>query len=251
MENLNNIFHHILFLIKVQWLDRSQTSAYLVGMSLQTAVFCYTLFNMHHALESRTLMIMMVQCCLFTTLPITLLAAMSSVSNEFRYMTIKNVLLSNIGIFRLIFIRSAANSVICAPAILFLALVTFVLSSQPSLLRFFVVIICLFSYLIIVGVHCSLLLNVLGDPHISYSWITPIYVSLGLGILPVPYKNEIERIFPSYWIKLMAREDMGTAEGLLWFIATSSLSTVILCIALKVVLNRRINQKLIAGRVSS
>jgi hypothetical protein len=220
-------------------------------MSLQTAVFSYTLFNMDHALDDPSLLVMMVQCCLYTTLPITLLAAMSSVSNEFRYMTIKNAILSKVGIFRLIFIRSAANSAICTPALFILTLMAFVLSAQPSLWIFSVVFLSLCVYLVVVGIHCSLLVNVMGDPHISYSWITPVYVSLGLGILPVPYKVEIERLFPSYWIKSMAKGDIGTADGLLWFAVSSTLSTFILCIALKAALNRRISQKLIAGRLSS
>lgn len=188
----------LLFLIRVQWIDRRATSSFLVGISVQTGLLTLALYR--SASDPEEALVLATRASMLTCTSIVLLSAMSNVQNEFRYGTIERVMLGRVPFSTLLGIRSGASAVVASPAIV----VPFVgaVAAFPSLLSPHTLVLVAMTY-VGLGTLCyqaTLLLCQVRNPPQAVPWIRMVFMFLGLSVIPFPGSEVLSLFFPTGWM---------------------------------------------------
>ncbi|MFJ6943279.1 hypothetical protein ACISU4_01225 [Streptomyces wuyuanensis] len=199
----------LLFLIRVQWIDRLATSSFLMGITIQTVLLTGALYraaeNPEHALLLAT------RSSMLTCTSIVLLSAMSNVQNEFRYGTIERVLLGRVPFTRLLGVRSAASAIVASPAIV----VPFAGGAMryPELIAPGTAVLVLMVY-VFLGTLCfqsTLVLCQFRNSAAMVPWLRMALLFLGLSVIPFEGSETVSLFFPTGWMLRFAEHGQDAA----------------------------------------
>ncbi|WP_336047950.1 hypothetical protein [Streptomyces sp. CA2R101] len=202
----------LLFLIRVQWIDRLATSSFLIGITLQTAMLTLALVRTASAPDNA--LVLATRAAMLTCTAIVLLSAMSNIQNEYRYGTIERVLLGKLPFSRLIAVRSTASALVASPAIVvpFIgATLTF-----PSLLctQTLVLVLMVYVYLAALCYQSTLLLCQFKNSAAMVPWLRMFLLFIGLSVIPFPGSETLSLFLPTGWMLCVARSRDAGAWGL-------------------------------------
>jgi hypothetical protein len=235
------------FLIKIQLIDRLATSAFLIGITLQTFLLCLSIYkgaeNYNHGL------ILAIRSSLLITVGMTLLSSMSNIQNEFRFGTIESICLSSFSFKKLIYYRCISMAIICSPAILLpFAVIAFKFWSSVNLV-IIVLIALVYVAITLVGVQTTFILNAFQSPINALPWIKGVLLILGMELIKFPFSDRIAKCFPFHWIFEMVKGER-IIENLAFFILTSFVSTFFVKFLFRKDLDRKIESNFLTGRLS-
>ncbi|WP_175772844.1 hypothetical protein [Paraburkholderia phenazinium] len=211
----------LMLFVRYQWSERIATSSFLIGITLQTAAMCLAVWS--RAGSPTEVGQFASRSALFTATNIILLGAMSNISNEFKFFTIQHVYTSYFGFPRLIFFRSVANSVICAPAVLMPIVVACVRFGRCDLATLAVLGLS-FVWLAALCYVATYLTNLAAQPLAAVPWLKYAFVLFGLDLLPLPGGANL--LFPSHWIVTLTHANLS---GHLCGFALTTSGAVALC----------------------
>lgn len=235
-----------LFLLRVQWIDRLATSAFLIGITLQTFLLTASLTSIAESPEHAV--VLATRAALLTSVGIILFSAMSNIQNEHRYGTMKNVLLSGTSFERLLWIRSASTAVVSSPAIL----VPFAGAAwiYPALLGADLIFLVAMVYLFLACLchQSTLILNSVRDPALFLPWLRAALLILGLTMIPFPGGEMIALFFPTGWILRFAISP-GLEAAMIFLLVTAAWTGTFLLL-LRGRVERRIERNLTGGKMS-
>jgi ABC-type transport system involved in multi-copper enzyme maturation permease subunit len=201
----------LLFLIRVQWIDRRATSSFVIGITLQTALLTLAVYE--RAANPAQGLVMATRAAVLTCTAIILLAAMSSVRNEFRDGTAERVLLGAVPFTRLLVIRAAASAVVCSPAVV----VPFAGAAArfPHLVSWHTAVLVAMVYLFLAALchQASLLLCQFRDAAAPVPWLRMALLFAGLSVIPFPGSAAVALALPTGWILRFAQDPSWAAAA--------------------------------------
>lgn len=222
-----------IFLIRVQWIDRLATSAFLIGITIQTGLLTLAVFRT--ASGPGDALVLATRSAMLTCVAIVLLSAMSSVQNEFRYGTISRLLLSSVPFARLLWIRSAASAVVASPAIV----VPFIgaAAAHPELLTIRTLVLVVMVY-VCLGAICyqsTLLLCQFRNPAAAVPWLRVVLLFFGMSVIPFTGSATLSLLFPTGWLLQFAHGGGAWADviDVFAFAVCTALWTGLLWVALR------------------
>lgn len=194
-----NALSFLAFIVRLQWLDRIATSAFLVGITLQTGIFALAVFETStgpaHALE------LAVRGGIFSAVGILVFSSMSAITNEVDLGTLENAVLGGLPFSRLVALRAAATALISSPVIVvpFAAAVLRwpELLSRPAVyLRGFEVYVLSAS----LGYQLAWILNSFPSPRAALPWARYLILLVGMNLLPFEGMRALSLVFPTGWL---------------------------------------------------
>lgn len=240
-------FRFFWFLIKIQWVDRLATSAFLIGITLQTFLLCLSIYKISesyaHALS------LAIRSTLLSTIGMTLLSSMSNIQNEFRFGTIESICLSRFSFKKLILFRCISMAMICSPAIIFPFVIVALKFGYFVNLIFFLIILLLYILIILAGVQTTFILNAFEVPLNAVPWVKAILLIVGLELVKFPYSGIIAQAFPSYWV-IKLSQGQNIIHSLLGFVLSAIVSTVFIQIIFNKDLDKKIENNFLTGRMT-
>ncbi len=192
---------YLLFLIRIQWVDRKATSSFLIGISIQTVVLSLGLIQLSH-LRDEAILEAAIRASVLVGTAICGLGAMSAFQNEFRYQTAWKTARDRSAFSSLMVARAFAMVAISSPS-LAVPFATAYLVSQRSIP---VGLVCL-SYLVnmfvlVAFTHImTLLLSLSYDPARAVPWVRQAVMILALGALGFLSPMWLRSLFPFLWIE--------------------------------------------------
>lgn len=195
---MNQRWESLKIFVRLQWIDRVNTSAFLIGLSIQTAVLCLSIWDKSDSAQSA--FVLAVRASFLTVVGITLMAAMSSLANDIRFGTFSYLMLSREHVFVIVFKRCFANTIVSFTTVLFpFAMAMF---KFPELLSpwVFMVLALIFVSVTCAGFHIALIVNAFSHPARGVPWLRYMYLIVGLSLLPVSSLEVASHAFPFYWI---------------------------------------------------
>ena len=243
LEKLVRFSLELLLYIKVQWLDRIQTSAFLVGITLVGPFQAYILMNLGDITEVAKLKFF-VNSNLYALMAIMLLSSMSALNNDLRYDTYKNIILSNTSYFRVLLLRVGSMQVVSLPVILFPTLVVF--SDHPVLVATLAILVSLTT--LSFGLQSALLFTLFKTQKTTLGWLDILYVTIGCGLIEHPLIVNISTLFPPYWIRAYLQHGNWASIGMA--LALIVLLPTLLALVLVRLLHRKIEAIAADGRMA-
>jgi hypothetical protein len=211
----------VLFLVKVQWIDRKATSSFLVGITIQTALL--TLAIWRSSTSQGDALALAVRASLLTCTAIIFLSAMSNVQNEFRYGTVERALLGKVPFSQLLGIRSAASAVVSSPAVVVPFLGAGWRYPQLFVGRMALLVVLVYVFLGTLCYQSTLVLCQFRNPPAAVVWLRLALLLIGLSIVPFPGSTSLTLVFPTGWLQRFAAQTQGSAAvDVLAFLAVTA-----------------------------
>lgn len=229
-------------LIRIQWIDRSATSSFLIGITVQTAILSASIAQM--GAESPTAVLQAaLRADLLVGLALCSLSAMSAFQNEFRFQTVWQTARDPRSLRRLMLARALGMVVVTMPALCVpFAVASFTLrgaalSATVLMLLSVALVLTAFTHIL------TLALAVAYDPARVVPWIRQITMASLVGTVTFLSPAFIRQLFPFYWIEQMPATD--SAWPVVWVLTTTLVLWVGCVLAL-----RRPSGTVIASRLT-
>ncbi|HVJ64670.1 MAG TPA: hypothetical protein VM901_05395 [Bdellovibrionota bacterium] len=203
---MSALWQSVKIFVRLQWIDRVNTSAFLIGLSIQTAVLCLSIFDKSQ--NSGEAFALAVRASLLNIIGITLFAAMSSLANDIRFGTFSYLLLSREHIFWIVFKRCLANTVVSFSSVVFPFAVAVVKFPELASVNLVLALLAIFVAVSCAGFQIALVLNTLDHPIRGVPWMRYFYLLVGLNMLPFAWIEWSSKFLPFYWIL-----DLHALEG--------------------------------------
>ncbi len=218
---------YLLFLIRVQWVDRRATSSFLIGITIQTVVLSLGLLQLAEYRDAAILQAAIRASVLVGT-AICGLGAMSAFQNEFRYQTAWQTARDKSAFAALLAARALAMVAISAPSLAVPFAVAFLVSRGTVPVGLVLVSYLITMFALVAFTHImTLLLSLSYDPSRAVPWIRQVIMIVALGTLGFLSPLWLRSLLPFLWIEKIL--DPATwwqatiaAIGitLLWWLAT-------------------------------
>ncbi|MBA0053684.1 hypothetical protein E0L36_23305 [Streptomyces sp. AJS327] len=207
----------LLFLIRVQWIDRIATSSFLIGITVQTGLLTTALHQ--RAGDAGEAVLLATRASMLTCTTIVLLSAMSNVQNEFRYGTVERILLGRVPFARVLGIRSGASAIVASPAIV----VPYAGAALrfPELLAPHTVLLVAMVY-VCLGTLCyqaTLVLCQLRNAALAVPWLRMFLLFVGLSVIPFEGSERLSLLLPTGWLVRFAADGGSDTSAYLTFLA--------------------------------
>lgn len=218
------------------------TSSFLIGITLQTAVLSLAI------IEKQGGALLGVRASLFSGISILLFAAMSSLTNEFRYGTFEYTHLGSLGWTRVLLLRSLATSLVCWPAVIAPFLAVAYVAKGQGLVHLFLLACGVFLLLWIIGYWMSYALNLSEQPSTVLPAFKYILLISGLGLIDWSWVKFIAQVTPTYWFLKLAQADVDTSQVLLGLALTIVGWTFVTLVVIRPMVERKMIARWLSGR---
>ena len=182
-------------MIRLQWKDRVATSSFLIGITLQTLLLSWAIFET--STSPSQALDMAVRSGIFTCVGILLFSSMSAITNEFDFGTMENVLLSGASLSSLMAMRALTSAVISTPAIVIpfaFALLRWPELGAQSML--FVRLVEVYILTALLADQLIWILNLASRPRAAIQWARYFILIPGMALLPFSWAGTLSLVFP-------------------------------------------------------
>ncbi len=192
---------YLLFLIRVQWVDRRATSSFLIGITIQTVVLSLGLIQLAEYRDAAILQAAIRASVLVGT-AICGLGAMSAFQNEFRYQTAWKTARDKSAFAALLAARALAMVAISAPSLAVPFAVAFLVSRGTVPVGLVLVSYLITMFVLVAFTHImTLLLSLSYDPSRAVPWIRQVIMIVALGTLGFLSPIWLRSMLPFLWIE--------------------------------------------------